>query len=73
MGKIQEVDQHIWYRIHQALIESKENSIEMMKTHMNEHGMESKKNKFIADMYEKEIREFSDLLRYTSKHNGVPF
>jgi len=73
MAKIQTVDLDVWYRIHQALIESKQNSIELMNDHISDYGMESKKNKFIADMYEKEIRELSALLRYTSEHNGVPF
>lgn len=74
MEKVQNVSMGIWHRIHQVLIESKENSIELLNDHhISDYGMDSKKNKFIADMYEKEIREISDLLKYTSEHNGIPF
>jgi len=67
------VDSEIWYRIHKVLIESKENSIELMNEHINNNGMETKKDRFIADMYENEIREINSLLDYTSDNNGVPF
>jgi len=67
------VDSEIWYRIHQILIEAKENSTELMNEHINNNGIITKKDRFISDMYEKEIREINSLLDYTSDNNGVPF
>jgi len=68
-----EVDRNMWYRIHQILIESKENSTELMNLHINQNGMTTKKDRFVADMYEREIREISSLLEYTSDNDGVAF
>ncbi len=73
MKKTQQlVDLDVWYRIHQVLIEAKENSIELMEQHYTTDRM-TKREKFVLDMFEKEVREISDLLMYTSDNNGVPF
>ena len=65
------VDSDIFARIHQALIEAKENSTELMNNHINDNGMDTKKDRFIADMYENEVREISCLLNYMSNHEGL--
>lgn len=56
--------------IHKALIEARESTIEMMNTHVNVNGLDTKKNRFIADMYENEVRNLGHLIDYTNSLGG---
>ena len=69
----QQVDRDVWYRMHQTLIAARDNTGELLEDHIARLGSDTKKNRFIADMFEKELREINDLLDYTTKNNGVPF
>ena len=67
------MDRDVLVRIHQALIGARDNASEMLDDHIAQSGCDTKKNKFIADMYEKEVREINDLLEYTANNGGVLF
>ncbi|MES0445045.1 MAG: hypothetical protein ABUJ92_00730 [Desulfobacterales bacterium] len=60
-------------RIHKALSDGKENTIECLNEHTNTYGHTTKKNRNILNMYENEINEAEDILRFTAENGGVPF
>ena len=68
-----QIELDIWHRNHQALIDARENVTELMNEHVAARGIDTKKNAYIADMYEKELREINSLLEYSASNNGVPF
>ena len=69
----QEVDQAIWWKIHDVLLDARDNSLELMNINSeNESHLPVKKFNAIQSMYEKEIREINALLDYSVDHGGKP-
>ena len=70
----QEIDQAIWWKIHDVLIDARDNSLELMNINSEGEGyLPTKKFNAIQSMYEKEIREINALLEYSVDNGGTPF
>ena len=72
LGKV-EISQAIWWKIHEVLIEARDNSLELMNINSEEEGyLPTKKFNAIQSMYEKEIRDINTLIDYSVDHGGKP-
>jgi len=67
------IDPDIWHRTYTALNAARDNAQELYQDHMDGLGTTTKKNKCIAEMYEKEISELGSLIEYAYLNNGAPF
>ena len=65
------VERSMWLRIHKALLDSHENTTELLNTHLAGLGTETKKNAFISEMYETEMRELDLLIKYVASNGGI--
>lgn len=73
----QNVDLYYWRKIHQILLDARENSGDLMSEAMNNsYGDDchtrTKKEQAIITMYTKEIEEIDEILKYTTDNNGIP-